>query len=84
MSDKDSSDSTSPHYRITIKDPEGPDLRRAALGIMMGKGRNQFSCQKCGALVTVSKKKAEKLRKMNKPKVLCKRCKKVRKARQRR
>lgn len=84
MSDKDTSDTNRTEYYIKI----GEGSKRAGLVNLFRdlpyQGANQFACNKCGALVTVSEKKAKKLRKMRKPKVLCKTCKKVRKARHRR
>lgn len=81
MSKKDTTDTTvDGKYYIKVKDRGVVDFDRPFLGM----SRNQFSCQMCGTSVTVSEKKAKKLRKMKKPRVMCKTCKKVAKARRRR
>ena len=85
MSKKDTSDTAGEGGWVNIEDPdahEPPVNLFARTGGFMAS--NQFSCVVCGNIVTVSKKKAQKLRKMRKPNVKCKRCKKVQKARRRR
>lgn len=85
MDDKDSSDTTDGRYRVKIL--EDPNAREPPVDLfarMSGRflASNQFRCT-CGNTVTVSKKKAQKFRKMKKPNVKCKRCKKVQKVRRR-
>lgn len=84
MSKKDTSDTAGEGGWVKIEDPdsrEPPVDLFARMGGFMAS--NQFRC-KCGNIVTISKKKAQKLRKMRKPNVKCKTCKKVQKARHRR
>lgn len=84
MSDKDTSDTNQTKYYIRINDGSKPKGVVQLFRDLSFQGSNQFACNKCGALVTVSEKKAKKLRKMRKPNILCKTCKRVRKARHRR
>lgn len=87
MRDSESSD-TAEQDRIEIRIKGSEVKKTALLGLfaqMPFQGRNEFRCSGgCGKLVTVSDKKATKLRKMRKPKVTCNKCKKVRKARMKR
>lgn len=87
MADKDTSTNASdPKYRITIKgDHERADVFKAAASVAAGMflGPSQFMCSKCGGAVSVSKKKAAKLRKRKRVTILCKKCKKAIKARRR-
>lgn len=82
MADEDTSTNASdPAYRVTIKgDHKRVDLFNAT-GIFLGP--LQFTCSKCGGAVSVSKKKAAKLRKRKRVTILCKKCKKAQKARRR-
>lgn len=85
MSDRSTSDAAEDKFRI-IEDPDDV-IKTVNIYSKLGlfKGTNQFACSgDCGTLITVSEKKAAKLRKMKKPKVTCKSCKKVRKARMKR
>lgn len=85
MTDEDISTTRTniPAYRITIKeDTERVDLMEVAVGMMLGS--SQFMCSNCGDTVTVSKKKAAKLKKRKRVTILCKKCKKAIKARRRR
>jgi RNase P subunit RPR2 len=69
-------------YRIRlIEDPDDVDARRALAGMLAAERKNVFSCSKCSRFVVVSDKKAKKLKKQKHPKVICKECKKIRKAR---
>ena len=81
---KDTSDTAGEGGWIKIEDPDAHEPPVDLFARMSGfLASNQFMCS-CGNTVTVSKKKAQKIRKMKKPNVKCKRCKKVRKARHRR
>lgn len=80
LTDKDSS--TTRGYRIIIKgDPARDDAMKAIAQSFLGP--SQFMCSNCGATVTVSEKKAEKLRKRKRVTIMCKKCKKAIKARRR-
>lgn len=68
-------------YRITIKKNHVDLLGRVAAMFILG--HSQFACSKCGGAVSVSKKKAAKLKKRKRVTILCKKCKKAQKARRR-
>lgn len=82
LTGKDSSSTSDRGYRIIIKgDPARDDAMKAAAKTFFGP--SPFMCSKCGATVTVSKKKAVKLRKRKRVTIMCKKCKKAIKARRR-
>jgi len=67
-------------YRVTIKKSHVDLMGRVAAMFLHPLG---FTCSKCGGAVSVSKKKAAKLRKRKRVTILCKKCKKAQKARRR-
>lgn len=84
MTDKDTSTTRKSNcgYRITM---DGDSVRDSAMKVIVPifLGSSQFTCSKCGGAVSVSKKKAAKLRKRKRVTILCKKCKKAIKARRR-
>ena len=83
MTDEDTSTNASDDrgYRVTIKKSHVDLLGRVAAMFILG--HSQFTCSKCGGAVSVSKKKATKLKKRKRVTILCKKCKKAQKARRR-
>lgn len=81
MTDEDTvTNASDPTYRVVIKKSHVDLLGRVAAMFLTPLG---FTCSKCGGEVSVSKKKAAKLKKRKRVTILCKRCKKAQKARRR-
>lgn len=83
MTDKKdtSTNASDPTYQVVIKGEHERTNLFNAIGVFLGP--LQFTCSKCGGAVSVSKKKAAKLKKRKRVTILCKKCKKAQKARRR-